>query len=277
MEKRLRTNLFLALAVVALGLLVWVAPVNEKKTFALFGADEALIEIRVLQSGEPRFTLQQQDGWQVLEPVNLPADAFQVDALLDSLRQTTSRRYAVEDANLQELGLADPEWKLEVDGEEIFIGGSAATGNQRYVMKGGYIYLLSEVVSYHLQRSPWDYVGKRILPDEKLTALSFPDGMRIERDGPGWDIVPRDERRTSDDLQRVVAAWENATAIRVTPATSVPSDGEIQVKFANGRLLQFGVEFRDNALLLSRDAPAVTYVLPASSAEELFMLRQQTE
>lgn len=272
MEKRLRTNLFLAIAVVALGLLVWFAPGGEKqeKTYALFGVDEPITEIRVLHSGALQFALRQlQDGWQALEPVNLPADSFQVDALLDSLRETTPRRYAVDDANLQELGLANPEWQLEVDGEEISAGGSTATGNQRYVLKDGYIYLLNEVLNYRLQRSPWDYISKRVLPDGSLVGLSLPDGTRIVRDGPAWKIMPEDARRTSDELQRIVTAWENATAIRVTPAASVPRDGEMRVEFANGLKLQFGVELRDNELLLSRDAPAVTYVLPVTAATEL--------
>lgn len=273
MEKRLRTNLLLAIAVAVLGLLVWFAPDGEQKqTFALFGMDDAVADIRVFRSGALQFALQQQDKeWHLLEPVKLPADAFQADALLESLHQSTPRRYAVEDADLQELGLADPEWHLEVDGEEIFIGGSAAIGNQRYVMKSRHIYLLSEVLTYHLQRSPWDYVSKRVLPEGRLLALSLPDETRVERDGPGWKISPDEESQTSDEIQRVVTAWENATAMRVTPAASVPRDGEVQVVFADGRELQFGVELRDNELLLSRDEPAVTYVLPLASADELFM------
>lgn len=280
MEKRLRTNLFLATAIVALGSLVWISPDGDKqeKTFALFGADEPITRIHVLHTGELQLALQRlQEGWQVLEPVNLPADSFQVDALLDSLRETTSRRYAVVDANLQELGLAKPEWSLDVDGEEIFAGGSTAIGNQRYVMKNGYIYLLSDVLNYRLQRSPWDYISKRVLPDGRLAALSLPDGTRIERDGPAWKIVPEDAGRTSDELQRIVIAWENAAAIRVAPAASVPRDGEVQVEFADGRQLKFGVELRDNELLLSRDAPAVTYVLPNTAAAELFVQTGEAE
>ena len=274
MEKRLRTNLFLAIAVIVLGLLVWFAPDSEKqaKAFALFGEGEAITEIHVLRSGELQLVLQQQDEfWRVREPVNLPADKFQVDSLLDSLRQTTPRRYAAADADLQELGLANPEWTLEINGVEIALGGSAAIGRQRYVMKEGHVYLLSEVLTYQLQRSPWDYVSKRILPDGKLVALSLPNGVRIEREGPAWKIVPEDASRTSDELQRLATAWENATAIRVTPPASVPHDGEVQVNFADGRELQFGVEFREDELLLSRDAPAVTYVLPRASAGELFV------
>lgn len=273
-EKRLRTNLLLAIAVAALGLLVWFAPGDEQQeeTYALLGADEAVSEIRVLHAAQLQFELRrQQEGWRVIEPVNLPADTFQVDALLALLRQATTRRYAAADADLQQLGLVDPEWTLEIDGEQVLVGGSAAIGNQRYVMKDDFIYLLDEVFSYHLQRSPWDYAGKRILPEGRLVALSLPGGIRVERDGPGWKVVPDDASRTSDELQRVVTAWENATAIRVTPAASVPRDGEVQARFADGRELQFGVELRDNELLLSRDAPAVTYVLPLASADDLFM------
>src|SRR5690606_7794616 len=92
----------------------------------LFGADEKIESIEVLNGEEVRFALRTAaDGeWQLAHPVELPADGYPVEALLDVLRAPNARHYPVADANLAELGLEDPEWRLRVNEVELAIGGT---------------------------------------------------------------------------------------------------------------------------------------------------------
>lgn len=276
MEKRLRTNLVLAAITLLLVLAVWLT-LQQKEAVqghTLFAPNETISEIEFLQQGETRLALRAaQDGWQVLYPVTLPADAFQVDALLDSLHARTARRYAVEDAELAQLGLVDPEWILKVNDAVIALGATSAVGNQRYVMKDDFIYLLNDTLAYRVQRSPWDYVSRRLLQNTQIVAVTLPSGIRLERRDEKWEVSPDNTHTTSDEIQQLIDAWQRASAVRVAPAASVPRDGEALVELANGDALRFGVERRETDVLLSRDNPAVTYTLSAETADELLVLQ----
>lgn len=276
MEKRLRTNLALAASVVVLGLIVWLAPQPQQEApgFSLIDSDKSISDIRVFRDGVLHFSLRKQaDGWRLVEPAALPADEFQLNALLEALHAKASRRYSLPDSGAGELGLAKPEWTIKVNGEDLAIGVATALGNNRYVMKGEYVYLVSEVLVYRFTRSPWDYAAKRLLSGNRgIVALTLPDGTRIEREDSGWKITPERQGVTSDELQQLVNGWANATAMRVTPAASVPRDGQVVITLVDGEILRFGVEIRDTEVLLSRDAPAVTYALPPGAVDELLRL-----
>src|SRR5690606_21223363 len=105
-----------------------------------------------------------------------------------------------------------------------------------------------------------------------ISAVRLPSGQTITRDGEGWTVVPDKAALAADALQETISAWQDARALRVVAAHSTPRDGEVRVTFANGEALHFGVEIREDELLLSRADPAVTYVLPVPDAARLLQL-----
>lgn len=276
MNPRLRTNLLLAAVVAMLGVIVWLAPESKKgvPVHALFDANSAITGIEVLDRGKPHLALALQEGrWHVAAPFELPADDFQVDALLDSLREPATRRYPADSANLAELGLENPRWTLRVDDVQIRLGDRGVLGNTRYLLKDGFVYLVNDVLSYRLQRAPLDYASRLVVPQEKsIAALWLPDGTHLARTGTTWQLQPDDAAMTTDTLIAIVNAWRNAAALDVQAAHSVPRDGEVQIEFADGSAVQFGIEISDTGLLLTRDNPAITYTLPRDAVGELLQL-----
>lgn len=281
MEKRLRTNLYLAAVVAALVAFALIAPRLDEApvTHALVDIGEDVSEIHVNRNGDPHLSLQRQSGtWKIVHPANLPADTFQVDALLESLHAPLPDRYPIEEVDTAELGLAQPEWTVSVNGKTLQVGNTTALGNRRYVRKDGHVYLVGEVLAYRLARPPWNYASKRLLPDDAdIVSLALPGDIHIEKEGPSWKIVPPDTTLASDDLQKLVDNWRNARALSVSPAASVPRDGEVVLELAEGGSLRFGVELRETELLLSRDEPAVTYTLSAGARHELFLAPEPAE
>lgn len=275
MEKRLRTNLVLVAAVIALGLFIRFAPDPQDVPQArLFDAADEPSPIEVFHAGELHFRLQADGGnWNVVAPFELPADEFQVNALLDALRKPVARRYPVEELEPAAAGLAGAEWTMRIAGAELALGGRTAVDNLRYLRKDRHVYLVPETLVFRLQRSPYDYVGKRLLPEDvEMRGIRLPSGQRIGKSGSGWQITPENESVSADDLQGLVDAWKNATAMKVGAAHSVPRGGEAVIEFEDGEILRFGVERRDDALLLSRADPAVTYTLPAHAADRLLRI-----
>lgn len=275
MHRRLRTNLLLAAVIAALGMFIWLAPEPTSGTqVAVFAPDASITRIDVFDSGALRFTVQADgDQWNVTAPFALPADEFQVNALLDSLHEPVRRRYAAADADLAALGLEQPRWRLHVNGHELLLGDRTALGSERYLLKDGFVYLVGDVLSYRVQRNPLDYASRRVLPKARdVQSIALPDGTRLAKSGVAWTLQPEDSAVTTDALHALVDAWRHATALNVTPADSVPRDGEVSITFDDGTELRFGVEIRDETLLLTRADPAVTYFLPRAAAEELLAL-----
>lgn len=275
MDRRLRTNLLLVAAVAVTGAIIWLAPEPAPRieTFSLFEVDEPITHIEVIENGNVRFTLHADGNWKVTAPFHLPADEFQMNALLDSLRQPATRRYAIDGVNLAELGLEAPRFRLHVNDSEILVGDRTALGNDRYVLKDGFVYLVSDVLSYRLQRNPLDYASRRVLPARlEIQSITLPGGTRLTKSGSGWQLHPDDAAITADALQSLMNAWRNATAVKVVAADSVPRDGEVLVAFSDGTGLRFGVEIRETELLLTRADPEVSYSLPVSAADALLQL-----
>lgn len=284
MDRRLRTNLVLVAVLTAAALLIIYGPDpgSEPRGVPLIESDEKISRIAVFESNggtdELHFSLERNnESWKLVAPVELPAAMFQVDALLGALREPASRRYLMSEADPAALGLASPQWRVEVDARELLLGDRTALGVQRYVQMGDHVYLVNDLLSYRLQRNPFDYASKKILPeDASIQAIQLPSGQRLEKTGNNWSISPENDALSTDTLQATASAWRNARALRVAPANSVPRDGEVQVEFANGETLRFGVEIRDDELLLSRADPAVTYILPLAAADELLQVTRHS-
>lgn len=279
MDSRLRTNLGLVAVLVVAGLVIAYGPETEKEPqgVPLFNSGEKFSRIAVYENDDLRFALERAgEAWRLVAPVELPAARFHVDSLLDALHAPASRRYPLDETDPAALGLAAPEWRVEVDGQRLLLGDSTALGRQRYLQMGDHVYLVNEMLVYQLKRDPFDYADKRLLPllsgALDIRSVELPSGQVIERAGNGWTVTPADGELSGDALQATVSAWENARALRVTPASSVPRDGEVTITFANGGMLRFGVEIRGDELLLSRAEPAVTYVLPITAAADLLQV-----
>lgn len=270
----MRTNLLLVAAVIVLGLAIRFVPGPVEESGFTIIDPARLSEIRVIRNGDTHFALARDgEAWRVVEPFALPADDFQVSALLASLGEPASRRYPVEEANLAELGLENPEWIVQAGDVALQLGGHTAIGNQRYVRAGESVYLVNDVLGFRLKRPALDYASRRVLPRQrKIAAIELPSGTRIERADAGWSLAPEDAGIGADTLQRLIDAWRLASAMDVTFANSVPRNGQVLVEFADGSELRFGVELADERLRLTRDRPAVTYTLPADKAAELLQL-----
>lgn len=276
MEKRLRTNLALLGAIALLALVAWFAPDRDLADPALQVFPEQIRTVHVLHAGRPQLALEKTGtGWQLLMPEALPANDFQVESLLATFRQPAARRYAARDADLGQLGLDNPEWRLQVNDVSAMLGARSAIGDRAYLMRGDTVFLVDSALAFRLQRSPWDYASRKPVPDfAQIIGLDLPDGHHVTRDGSGWKVLPEQPDISSDELQDLVDAWRQAEALAVGPVTSVPRSGEVRVRLQDGSSLVFGIERRDGKVLLARDAPAVMYTLDAAQAAKLLELAQ---
>ena len=158
MTRLLRANVWLAVAVLVLGLVAWFEPglAPEEELAPLTPLSPAEVRgLRLFQGDRLVLGLElTATGWQLNAPTSGTADADRVRQLLGLLQTPSLRHFPVPTARHAEFGLADPEFILEVDGVPIAFGGLDPVSQQRYVLYGGEVHLIGDGFRHHLLAGP---------------------------------------------------------------------------------------------------------------------------
>ena len=173
------------------------------------------------------------DGWQLTEPLRLPASGTRIEGLFDVLFDAKVIQYfdgILESAS----NMFEEELRFELQGDttrQIMIGGSAG-GNDRYVRRDDRAPLMRAnfVEGFQWPSSYMDYVSTKWTGINRYSVKGIqfesPDGSgSLQRTDDGWqakDGSPREEKAVLAWLVRLlgceVSAWsaESAAATRVT-------------------------------------------------------------
>lgn len=283
MNKRMRTNLLLAAAVAGLALFVWFGPEPQKTTPAWTLLDiprESINNVVVIENGETRLALKKTgSGWRVTQPFVYAADKFQVDMLLDDLTQAVSQRYAANEVDQQKSGLDSPILTVQVNDSELAFGGAAPLDDNRYIRRGDHVYLASELLKFRLKERPaTDYASKFLLPhDAYVESVTLPSGQVIEKSESGWILKPESQDISSDALQALVSAWQQAQAMQVTANNDDTSNSAVSIKIgAHDEPFIFQIVQQQEKLLLTRTGLGLTFEFPQERAADLLQLTADT-
>lgn len=165
MLKQTRRNLIL-LAVLGMlvALLAWLPSESERPaTFHLLDEEPETIAVYRRHEGseELRFRLARDgEDWRLTVPGSEPAvaDNVRVAALVQALNAPSRRSWKPGEIDTAQTGLNQPHYRIAAGSRDILIGDRGALGNQRYVSDGERILLISDIISYHLQREPESYL-----------------------------------------------------------------------------------------------------------------------
>ena len=94
------------------------------------------------------------DGWHMLEPYALPADADAVAHLLAIARAPVNRRLQLHEYDLAKLGLSPAQFTLTFDDTVVSIGGEDSIEHDRYVRVGDELLRISDRFSARLLEAP---------------------------------------------------------------------------------------------------------------------------
>ena len=94
------------------------------------------------------------DGWRMLEPYALPADADAVAHLLAIARAPVRQRLPLQEYDLAKLGLSPPQFTLTFDDVVVTIGGEDSIEHDRYVRVGDELLRVPDRFSARLLEAP---------------------------------------------------------------------------------------------------------------------------
>ena len=158
MRKTTRNILLLAALVAVLAAAVYAELGHEQASarMPLTKLDPATVqklEVRCDTCRTRRFA-RSADGWRMLEPYALPADADAVAHLLAIARAPVSKRLELHEYDLAKLGLSPPQFTLTFDDVVVTIGGEDSIEHDRYVRVGDELLRVADRFSARLLEAP---------------------------------------------------------------------------------------------------------------------------
>jgi hypothetical protein len=158
MRKSTRNILLLAVLVAVLAAGVYAELEREQASAwaPLTKLDPATVqrlEVRCQTCRTRRFA-RGADGWRMLEPYALPANADAVAHLLAIARAPVSMRLELREYDLTKLGLSPPQFTLTFDDVVVTIGGEDSIEHDRYVRVGDELLRVPDRFSARLLEAP---------------------------------------------------------------------------------------------------------------------------
>lgn len=268
-------NAALLLVVAGLVAVVYLRPGIEKTTaeVRLTDIDPAEVQTLRIDNAQGRIELQHSDsGWRLQSPP-LPADAFQVDILLDLLTLRSERQYPRAEVDPADVGLEPPRLVLHFDEAELRLGGTEPLQDLRYAQYGDTVHLVEDRVLNLLGAEATDLASRRLVPEgAELQRLALPDFTLARTDTGGWSVMPDQPDIPADRLQRLVDAWRTTQALWVRGDAGGQTQGEVELTLADGEQIRYGIRRSEADFVLVREKPGLAYHLGTAQAGRLLEL-----
>ncbi|HEX8522804.1 MAG TPA: DUF4340 domain-containing protein [Tepidisphaeraceae bacterium] len=228
-----KTTLVLLVVLIGLGIYIFASgtasKTDDKKSDTevaagerkLFDAKpEDIVKITVAPAEGKRMVLDKgaTANWKLLEPVNAPAEAMEVDSLaraLADLRAHGTIKNASENAS--STGLSSPRYKVEFSTRDnknylLNIGDKSAVGDNLYVSVGNASSadVVSTGILEQLEKPANSYRNPKLVnltsTDVKQVTLKRPDStIVLEKAGPGWRMTqPQQLAAEGSEVEDVV-------------------------------------------------------------------------
>ena len=202
-------------------------------------------------------------GWSLVEPLQAPADAFRVQALLGLLAGPRGPGFPARGSALSEYGLEPPRARLRFDGLTLAVGDAEPISGRRYLLDraGDRIHLVEDPWFAQVFGSAAAWVDPRPLPGDAIpVAIALPDATWRLEDGR-WRREPPDPALSADAGVALADAWRRARALAVRDLDPEAAwDGEVRIHLDGNRgPIRLKVARGPGTLLLGDSALGVQY------------------
>ncbi len=178
--------------------------------------DPAAITRLEIQTADEALRLERSSsGWSITSPIQWPANAINIERLLDILNSETDSRLAADELDLGQLGLQFPRAMIRLDDTQILFGDTNNIGERRYTLIGKEVFLLPDIHLPFISQGLVGLVDRRLLPRElRLNSLRLPDVELTHDDTGNWQ-TPEPESYPQDLIAQLIGNWQGLEAIRV--------------------------------------------------------------
>ncbi len=276
LNKRNLLNLSLLLALAILGLLVIYepgrAPAPEATAITTLGITD-IRHIRLQRPGQADLELKRDDDqWIITGTPTYPAADSPVRSLLQLAEAPVLRHYAVQDLDLDKIGLTDSASRVTFNQDTVILfGGTDPLDDNRYVQVGDRISLIQNRFQHLLEGGIEQWISRRLLPkDSAIEAIELPN-LRLHKTGDsGWQLEPEQPDIDTDAMVALVERWQQIRAIGVRLHEGATQGPEVHIQLqGQADPIRFYIQEAGEDRLFIRTDLGLAYRLSAYQATEL--------
>lgn len=292
--KTATVNLLLAATAVGLASLVYVDQTRQETKLAaaiapkppLTAVDgDAVRRIRLRNAGSADIELEKTAiGWQLIAPVNMPADLVEIGGITALLKAETHGDIAASPEQRAALGLDPARTLIELDDTVLAIGDIEPLKQSRYIevnpgKPDARIRLVSDFALAPVDGEFTDLANKALLPFEADIARVEVPGLTVMKApvGPGWTSQPVTDAGTSAVLQAFVDGWRSARAVATVPplVDGSVAKAEVRIVLADGSSFRYALINQAGAPYLQRLDRPLSYQLESERMSGLLKIGVQ--
>ncbi len=276
MKSRLILNLFLLLALVALGLYAYWRPGEEQQpgiAVSQLKRDE-VVRVRIERGATMDVEMAQRDGtWLMLRPYQTRIEPLQLARLLDLTEATASDMLPAD--NLSRYGLDPPTARVTLNDQTFAFGNINDITNEQYLASGDHIYLVRTFLGYNIPLEVNKLLSHKLLGDhEKPVGIDFGQWRAEKNDKGAWSLrgtlpAAGEAAPSADELNIWAAEWNLASALSVEPYQGTPRGERIRIQLSNGSSVTFRVLSRQPHVELLRVEENMRYRLGSDAGGRL--------
>ena len=289
----LTTNLLLLAVVIALLLLALYEPgievPTEPKKLLSMSADE-INEISIKNSLQQQMVLKRDSttaAWRMIEPLQVRANSYKVESVLDILKQEPTNRFALNRDKLESYGLNKPQVELIFNREQRLLFGSQTPLNTyRYLQLGDEIVTIKDSAFYPVASRFTNFIASRLLPEGvQIASIRLPDYQIQFKEG-GWQVeqlkaVLYDiEDLSNDQIAQWIDGWRYASSVDIEPIGDSHEAEDLQevvITLQSGDEIRWTIINQEDGLVLGRRDLEIEYHLSSSQREALLSPPQEEE
>ena len=262
MQSRALLNILLLLFVAGLGGYVYfsaqqdTSPTQRARLVPL--AAEQVGRIAIVHK-ERRIELERSGKhWRMLRPIDIEANAFRIDTLLNMLDTTGHASYPADTLDLERYGLADSRTSISFNDETIDFGIVNPVNNYRYVLAGDRVHLIDDHFYPLVSSQTGTLVARELISgDAEIEKLVLPEHTLYRDDNNTWHSR---NGLNPDAINETLYHWQHSQAFGVHNYMPREAREEISVYLA-GRTepVIFQVTDTDPWLIIARPDLDIEY------------------
>lgn len=198
------------------------------------------------------------DTWRMRHPINIKANAFRIDTLLNMLDTASHAAYSAGTLELDKYGLSDPTTSITFNDETVYFGIANPINDYRYVRSGDTVHLIDDHFYPLLSSQTGTLVARELLgSDADIEKLELPTHT-LYRDATGrWHS---DKELGADAINETLYHWKNGQAFGVHNYMPREPLGNISVYLAGSpEPVKFVVTDKDPWLIMARPDLEIEY------------------
>lgn len=215
MHKKNILNLLLFIAALSLAAVIYFSEESKQSELARLSNIEpsTITAISIRHNKNATKISKNNNQWLITKPVDIDANNFRINSLLELLNAPVHNKYSTSEVNLKSIGLDQAETTISLDDKLITFGITNPATGLRYIKLDNHVYTIEDVFYPLISSNFSTLVSLNLLPaTAEITKLILPN-QTIQKDNNGF--WASNTTITADNINRIIDGWQQQQAFGV--------------------------------------------------------------